>query len=75
MRDQEKKEQKSHAPTVRIRVVGVGGGGGNAVSRMCGDFARGVEFVAVNTDVQDLEHCAAKVKLNIGRSLTKGLGA
>lgn len=57
-----------------VRVVGVGGGGGNAVSRMSGDFVRGVEFIAVNTDVQDLDYCHVKKKIYIGRNLTKGLG-
>src|SRR3989338_2646502 len=57
-----------------IKVVGVGGGGGNAVSRMHGDFLRGVEFIAINTDTQDLELCEADVKLHIGKNLTKGLG-
>lgn len=58
----------------RVKVVGVGGGGGNAVSRMSKDFIRGVEFIAINTDVQDLDCCRVKNKLYIGRNLTKGLG-
>ena len=58
----------------KIKVVGVGGGGGNAVSRMCEDFMRGVEFLAINTDAQDLECCLAKSKIHIGKNLTKGLG-
>lgn len=57
-----------------IKVVGVGGGGGNAVSRMNKDFIRGVEFIAINTDHQDLDHCNVKKKLYIGKSLTRGLG-
>lgn len=61
---------------VRIKVIGIGGGGGNAVTRMRRDFhARGVEFVVVNTDLQDLESCDAHRKLHIGRALTKGMGA
>src|SRR3989344_5901073 len=61
---------------VRIKVVGIGGGGGNAVTRMRGDFhARGVEFVVINTDLQDLESCDAHRKLHIGRALTRGMGA
>jgi len=61
---------------VRIKVVGIGGGGGNVITRMRKDFnQRGVEFIAVNTDVQDLEACDAHRKLHIGRALTKGLGA
>ncbi|MDP1689158.1 MAG: cell division protein FtsZ [bacterium] len=57
-----------------VKVVGVGGGGGNAVSRMSNDFTRGVEFIAVNTDVQDLDSCNVRNKIYIGRNLTKGLG-
>lgn len=58
-----------------IRVVGVGGGGGNAVSRMRGGaFARGVDFVAINTDAQDLDHCEVRRKIYIGKNLTRGLG-
>ncbi|MCS6789031.1 MAG: cell division protein FtsZ [Patescibacteria group bacterium] len=57
-----------------IKVVGVGGGGGNAVSRMSRNFMRGVEFIAINTDHQDLDHCNVRKKLYIGKSLTRGLG-
>lgn len=57
-----------------IKIVGVGGGGGNAISRMKEDFIRGVEFIAINTDVQDLEFCNAHKKLAIGKSVTRGLG-
>ncbi len=60
----------------RIKVVGVGGGGGNAVSRMMeGDRMKGVEFIAVNTDAQDLDHTLAHRKIYIGKALTRGLGA
>ncbi len=62
-------------PLVRIKVVGVGGGGGNAVTRMKPDFTRGVEFIAINTDIQDLEYCDAKKKIHIGRLATRGMGA
>ena len=58
-----------------IRVVGVGGGGGNAVNRMIDSNLRGVEFVAINTDAQDLLMSDADVKLDIGRELTRGRGA
>src|SRR5947208_14385353 len=58
-----------------IKVVGVGGGGSNAVSRMVDAGLRGVEFVAVNTDAQALQACDADVKISIGHNLTKGLGA
>src|SRR4030042_5706030 len=59
----------------RIKVVGVGGSGGNAISRMMECKLRGVEFVAVNTDAQDLHHSKANDKVHIGKNLTKGLGA
>lgn len=59
----------------RIKVVGVGGSGGNALSRMMECKLRGVEFVAVNTDAQDLHHSKAGDKIHIGKNLTKGLGA
>src|SRR5436853_1961276 len=58
-----------------IKVVGVGGGGSNAVSRMVDAGLRGVEFIAANTDAQALAMCDADVKLNIGHQSTKGLGA
>ena len=58
-----------------IKVVGVGGGGGNAVNRMIDAGLKGVEFVAVNTDAQSLLISDADVKLDIGRQLTRGLGA
>jgi len=58
-----------------IKVVGVGGGGGNAVNRMIESGLKGVEFVAVNTDAQALLMSDADVKLDIGRELTRGLGA
>ncbi|HEX5195183.1 MAG TPA: cell division protein FtsZ [Solirubrobacteraceae bacterium] len=58
-----------------IKVVGVGGGGINAVNRMIDAGLRGVEFVACNTDAQALAMCDADIKLNIGHQLTKGLGA
>src|ERR1022692_3549038 len=58
-----------------IKVVGVGGGGTNAVNRMVDAGLRGVEFVACNTDAQALAMCDADIKLNIGHELTKGLGA
>ena len=63
-------------PLIKIKVVGVGGGGGNAITRMRKNFSvRGVEFVAINTDLQDLESCDAHRKLHIGRVVTKGMGA
>ena len=59
----------------RIKVVGVGGSGSNAVSRMIECKMSGVEFISINTDAQDLHHCKAKEKIHIGKNLTKGLGA
>jgi cell division protein FtsZ len=58
-----------------IKVVGVGGGGTNAVNRMVDAGLRGVEFIAANTDAQALAMCDADIKLNVGHELTKGLGA
>src|ERR1700737_5480885 len=58
-----------------IKVVGVGGGGSNAISRMVDAGLRGVEFIAANTDAQALGMIDADVKLNIGHESTKGLGA
>jgi cell division protein FtsZ len=59
----------------RIKVVGVGGGGGNAVSRMIATGLQGVEFITINTDLQALRSNRAPVKIQIGGKLTKGLGA
>ncbi len=62
-------------PGARIKVIGVGGGGGNAVNTMIGGNLDGVEFIATNTDVQALQRSAAPVKFQMGASLTRGLGA
>jgi cell division protein FtsZ len=59
----------------RMKVVGVGGAGGNAVNRMIDEDLDGVEFVAINTDAQALDNCSAHLSLQIGRKLTRGLGA
>ncbi len=59
----------------RIKVIGVGGSGGNAISRMIETKLKGVEFVAINTDAQDLHQNKAAEKVHIGKNLTKGLGA
>ena len=59
----------------RIKVVGVGGSGNNAISRMIDSKIKGVEFVAINTDAQALHHSKATEKVHIGKNLTKGLGA
>ena len=58
-----------------IKVIGVGGGGNNAVNRMIEHGVQGVDFIAVNTDAQALEHSKAQYKLQIGGKLTRGLGA
>lgn len=67
--------ETSVAPPARLMVIGVGGGGGNAVNRMFSTNISGVELVAVNTDVQVLEVVQAHRTLQIGRRLTGGLGA
>lgn len=59
----------------KIKVVGVGGSGNNAISRMIDSKIKGVEFVAINTDAQALHHSRAAEKVHIGKNLTKGLGA
>jgi cell division protein FtsZ len=59
----------------RIRVVGVGGSGNNAVNYMVNAKVKGVEFIAINSDAQDLHHSLAKRKIHIGKNLTRGLGA
>ena len=58
-----------------LRVIGIGGGGNNALNNMIDANLKGVEFIAVNTDIQDLEHSQARVQLQLGRNLTRGLGA
>ncbi|OHA89145.1 MAG: cell division protein FtsZ [Candidatus Zambryskibacteria bacterium RIFCSPHIGHO2_01_FULL_43_25] len=58
----------------RIKVIGVGGSGKNAINHMINSKVRGVDFVAVNTDAQDLHHSMAKRKIHIGKNLTRGLG-
>ncbi len=58
-----------------IKVIGVGGSGGSAVNRMIASKIRGVEFIAVNTDMQALHHSLARKKIHIGKETTRGLGA
>lgn len=65
---------KDDQVVVRIKVIGVGGGGGNAISRMYEDFPKGVELIAINTDLQDLNQTQAKKRIYIGKNLTKGMG-
>ncbi|MBI3630777.1 MAG: cell division protein FtsZ [Candidatus Sungbacteria bacterium] len=59
----------------RIKVVGIGGGGGKAVTRMIDHKINGVDFLTINTDAQDLHFTKARTKIHIGKNLTKGLGA
>lgn len=59
----------------RIKVVGIGGSGSNAIDHMINTKVKGVEFIAINTDAQDLHTSLAKKKIHIGKNLTKGLGA
>jgi cell division protein FtsZ len=63
------------APNAVIKVIGVGGGGGNAVSHMVQSNVEGVDFVCANTDAQALKTCGAKFTLQLGANVTKGLGA
>src|SRR6185503_5470218 len=59
----------------RIRVIGVGGSGGNTVNHMVASQMQGVDFISINTDAQDLAKSKAKKKIHIGKTLTRGLGA
>ena len=63
------------ASNIKIQVVGVGGSGGNALSRMRKTDLPDIDLIAVNTDTQDLKKKRADIKLRIGRELTRGLGA
>ncbi len=65
----------SEVQNAKIKVVGVGGAGGNAINGMIEAGLQGVEFIAINTDAQDLEKSQASSRLQIGKNLTKGLGA
>lgn len=71
MSKQIKAEVESFA---RIRVIGVGGSGGNVVNHMVATNVQGVEFIAVNTDAQDLHKSHARKKIHVGKTLTRGLG-
>ncbi|HCC04928.1 TPA: cell division protein FtsZ [Patescibacteria group bacterium] len=59
----------------RIRVVGIGGSGNNAINHMINSNVKGVDFITINTDAQDLQNSKAKKKVHIGKNLTRGLGA
>jgi len=65
---------KSQLTATKIKVVGIGGSGCNAISRMKASGARGVELIAINSDAQDLEDSKADKKIRIGKKLTRGLG-
>jgi cell division protein FtsZ len=67
--------EETVAQNARMKVVGVGGGGGNAVNRMIDERLTGVEFISVNTDAQALLHSKSDIKVQIGKKLTRGLGA
>jgi len=67
--------EETGAQNARMKVIGVGGGGGNAVNRMVDERLGGVEFISVNTDAQALTTSKADLKVQIGRKLTRGLGA
>ena len=67
--------EETPAQSARMRVVGVGGGGGNAVNRMIEESLSGVEFISVNTDAQALLNSKSDIKIQIGKKLTRGLGA
>src|SRR5881394_103441 len=67
--------EETVSQNARMKVVGVGGGGGNALNRMVDEGLQGVEFISVNTDAQALLNNKADVKVQIGKKLTRGLGA
>ena len=67
--------EETPTQSARMKVVGVGGGGGNAVNRMIEENLSGVEFISVNTDAQALLNSKSDVKIQIGKKLTRGLGA
>jgi cell division protein FtsZ len=67
--------EESASQSARMKVTGVGGGGGNAVNRMIEEHLDGVEFISINTDAQSLVSSRSNVKIQIGKKLTRGLGA
>ena len=74
-RDREQPTTTHHGNNfAQIKVVGVGGGGSNAVNRMISEGLQGVEFISVNTDAQALLASKSDVKIQVGKKLTRGLG-
>lgn len=73
--DNETNSMKDQFAGAKIKVIGVGGGGGNAVNRMITEKVQGVDFIVANTDLQALNNSDAKTKIQLGPKLTKGLGA
>lgn len=67
-------QENIYDPVARIVVLGIGGAGNNAINRMIDDGVKGVEFVGVNTDIQDLRHCRASRRVTIGEKITGGRG-
>src|SRR3990172_9245879 len=65
----------AYTPNAVIKVIGVGGGGGNAVEHMVSANIEGVDFICANTDAQALRHASARTTLQLGGTITKGLGA
>src|SRR3546814_18451053 len=63
------------APNAIIKVIGIGGGGGNAVAHMVASAVEGVEFICANTDSQAIKNSGAKLQLQLGSNVPKGLGA
>ena len=68
-------DEKKETPLCKIKVVGVGGGGNNAVNRMIESGLQGVEFIAINCDAQALLLSKAPTRIQVGEELTRGLGA
>ena len=65
----------THSQNAVIKVIGVGGGGGNAVEHMVCESVEGVDFICANTDAQALQKSSSRTVLQIGSNITKGLGA